>query len=382
MIWTIGGQQSRVAADLPHAALPQVSSAPSREREQKAFTAETGQTLNCFIHTLPTVLRPFPHFSHANFSDSQALSAIFCPEAGRRTCWDHTLQYWSSTLSMASRKRSSGNIYQFPLPLETGAESDRDVVDLAHQSSRPKNVIESRAEVVICGTFRKDQIGLRSAYEHLGDLGFKILSPTSVQIASEADGFVYMEGESRYDPQDIEIHHLEAIQRASFVWLHAPEGYVGTSGSLEVGFAHALGVPVYSQAVPADPILRSFVTLVSSPERLLDLALGSEAIPRPPLVSFQKYYKRAAIQRGYGHEDAKDTLVLMLEEMGELARAIRKRTGMVRHDPTGVSDEGLELADVFIYVVHLANILKVDLGKLVQQKELWNLRKFEKTLIK
>ena len=66
--------------------------------------------------------------------------------------------------------------------------------------------------------------------------------------------------------------------------------------------------------------------------------------------------------RGYSKEDAKDTLVLMLEEMGELARSIRKRAGLIRYGSYLDTDEGLELADVFLYVIHLANVLKIDLG--------------------
>jgi NTP pyrophosphatase (non-canonical NTP hydrolase) len=285
---------------------------------------------------------------------------------------------------MPSRKRANAKIYQFPLPLEDssallGPPEATLSEDRAVQTLRPG----APGEIVISGTFRKDPNGLRGAYEHLDALGFNILSPTSVSVESEADGFVFMEGESRYSPEDIETRHLNAIQQAVFVWLHAPEGYVGTSGSLEVGFAHAIGVPVYSQSEPADPILRSLVTVVPSPDSLIDIATrGPVSIPRPPLQAFQKYYQRAAIQRGYGREDAKDTLVLMLEEFGELARAIRKRTGLARHGAQTVSDEGLELADVFIYVVHMANVLEVDLSRLVQQKELWNLRKFEKSLVR
>ena len=33
------------------------------------------------------------------------------------------------------------------------------------------------------------------------------------------------------------------------------------------------------------------------------------------------------------------------------------------------------LSDVFIYVVHMANILNIDLGKAVQAKEILNIKK-------
>ena len=65
----------------------------------------------------------------------------------------------------------------------------------------------------------------------------------------------------------------------------------------------------------------------------------------------------------------------MVEEVGELARAIRKKGNLKRHGRPIREDEGLELADVFIYVIHLANVLGVNLSQVVKQKELLNIEK-------
>ena len=65
----------------------------------------------------------------------------------------------------------------------------------------------------------------------------------------------------------------------------------------------------------------------------------------------------------------------MLEEFGELARALRKHEQLTRHGADLATNEALELADVFIYVVHMANILNLDLSQAVQQKELINIQK-------
>lgn len=66
----------------------------------------------------------------------------------------------------------------------------------------------------------------------------------------------------------------------------------------------------------------------------------------------------------------------MIEEVGELARAIRKREKLIRHGPSGRVNESQELADVFMYVIHMANILGLDLGSAVRDKELLNITKF------
>jgi NTP pyrophosphatase (non-canonical NTP hydrolase) len=231
-------------------------------------------------------------------------------------------------------------------------------------------------DVVISGTYRKDFETLRHTYEEFLDLGCTILSPSNVSIVSEHDGFVYMRGEERETPEKIESRHLAAIQQANFVWLHTPEGYVGPTAALEIGFAHAAGVPVYATQAPSDKVLRSFVRVVESPANLLSGPLRSPAPPAPALKAFQEYYRRAALERGYAKEGPKDCLLLMVEEVGELARSLRKREKLVRHGSYQESNEAHELADVFLYVVHMANVLGFDLAHIVRDKEILNLKRF------
>jgi len=65
----------------------------------------------------------------------------------------------------------------------------------------------------------------------------------------------------------------------------------------------------------------------------------------------------------------------MVEEVGELAREIRKRERLVRHGASTGSSESRELADIFLYVIHMANVLDIDLARVVQDKELINLQR-------
>jgi NTP pyrophosphatase (non-canonical NTP hydrolase) len=231
-------------------------------------------------------------------------------------------------------------------------------------------------EVVLSGTYRKQFETLKQTYEEFQDLGCVILSPSNVSIVREENGFVYMRGEETQTPENIEERHLEAIQKANFVWLHAPDGYVGPTAALEVGFANAVGVPVYAREMPKDKILASFVRLTNSPSVVVNEQPGALEPPAPALKAFQQYYRRAAIQRGYTKEGPKECLLLMVEEVGELARALRKREKLVRHGTYEHSNEAQELADVFLYVVHMANVLGLDLASAVQKKEFINLEKF------
>ncbi|OGE83866.1 MAG: hypothetical protein A3B23_01270 [Candidatus Colwellbacteria bacterium RIFCSPLOWO2_01_FULL_48_10] len=87
------------------------------------------------------------------------------------------------------------------------------------------------------------------------------------------------------------------------------------------------------------------------------------------LADLQKYYKQKAEERGFGHESARDTLLLMTEELGELARAIRKHSGIKTDDKERIYAMEEELADILIYTLHLSNILGLDLEKAFWKKE-------------
>lgn len=271
-----------------------------------------------------------------------------------------------------SRQRSAPEAQVLLFP--SGEEVRPQVSDGRLGGERPESPL---ADVVLSGTFRKDLATLRAEFTELRDLGFRVLSPSSVDVVTEEGGFVYMKGETTQNPEQLESRHLQAITQAQFVWLHAPDGYIGPSASLEVGFARATGVPVFTRGPVSDQILRSFIQTVRSPSDVVSIVRDHRLPPPTPAVqAFQTYYAKAAVLRGYDRETAQNTLLLMLEEFGELARAIRKRERLARHSKSSVGDEAEELADVFIYVVHLANVLGLDLSKAVLSKERTNIARF------
>jgi NTP pyrophosphatase (non-canonical NTP hydrolase) len=283
---------------------------------------------------------------------------------------------------MPKRNSPNQNLLVFPGPgVDVGSYAEAGEAPRFSMSAAAAPALAIAAphhgvEVVLSGTYRKQFEALKRAYEEFRDLGCTILSPTNVSIVREEHGFVYMRGEETQTPASIEERHLEAIQKANFVWLHAPDGYVGPTAALEIGFANAVGIPVYSQEIPTDKMLASFVRLVDSPSVIVQLAPNLNEPPAPALKAFQEYYRRAAIQRGYTKEGPKECLLLMVEEVGELARALRKREKLVRHGAYDQSNEAQELADVFLYVVHMANVLGFDLATAVKQKEFVNVEKF------
>ena len=87
------------------------------------------------------------------------------------------------------------------------------------------------------------------------------------------------------------------------------------------------------------------------------------------LVKLQKYIWQMNIERGFDNEDASKKLVMLIEEIGELAKAVRKHVGMKFTDTTRQQEIREELADVQIVLLGLATVLKEDMFSAVIEKE-------------
>lgn len=238
--------------------------------------------------------------------------------------------------------------------------------------------LKKRPAAVVCGTFHRDLDGLKRDYDELLAIGTLVLSPVDLDFTGEREGFVYAAHEAHRSPEEIETDHLAAIASADFIWLHAPEGYVGLSASMELGVAHALGRPIFGRGRPQDVTLREFVEAVDSPEQAVKLVQESlTTTPTLGIAALQRYYATVAVRRGYASESIQDCMLLLTEEVGELARAVRKQVGLIRDSSAPVHEAAVELADLQLYLVHLANVMGVDLGQAVLAKEETNARRWE-----
>jgi NTP pyrophosphatase (non-canonical NTP hydrolase) len=241
---------------------------------------------------------------------------------------------------------------------------------LAQPTERSSEATPNPLDVVVCGSFRREIDLLRTDVVALSRAGCRVLSPVDVDFVLEREGFVYADDDQHLPPLEIERRHLERLRSSDFVWLHAPNGYLGSSGAFELGIASMAGVPVFCREAPSDVTLRHFVTVVESPE-----VAASESRARSPqsagapLAALQAYYGRVASRRGWGTEGPAECMLLLTEEIGELARAVRQMMGLARDSGKRSESVGEELADVQLYLVHLANAIGVDLASEVTAKE-------------
>jgi NTP pyrophosphatase (non-canonical NTP hydrolase) len=97
----------------------------------------------------------------------------------------------------------------------------------------------------------------------------------------------------------------------------------------------------------------------------------------PTLADFQKYIKEVGIERGWNKNDQLKIFLLFMEEIGELAKAIRNKMRLYTEKNKKIDDFELEgeFADVFNYFIDLANIMNIDLEPAIRKKEEQNAKR-------
>ena len=99
---------------------------------------------------------------------------------------------------------------------------------------------------------------------------------------------------------------------------------------------------------------------------------GMEISSETTLKELQEYIAQVCVERGFDMDSPSNKMVMLMEEVGELAKAVRKNIGMKFDKTTSRKDVAEEMADVLIVLVGLASILKIDLAEALENKEVKN----------
>lgn len=231
--------------------------------------------------------------------------------------------------------------------------------------------------VVISGSFKKFYDEIKIKIKEFEKIGMKVLSPSVSKIKNKNDDFVFLESDDTENLTTIEKNHLEAIYKADALYICNPGGYIGPSTAMELGWALGFGKQIFLQEKSEDSIFNNFKNEIASPKAVLQFLKErnkklSETINRySTLDHLQEYIEKVIIKRGFDKESVKDIFLLMVEEIGELGKAIRKYTGL-KIDPNSKEryyDVEREIADIFIYLLDLSNNCKIDLFTAFINKE-------------
>ena len=236
---------------------------------------------------------------------------------------------------------------------------------------------EGRPSIVISGSFRRYYNGIRDAIKQFESLGVEVLSPMHSNVVNPGEDFVILETDESTCPDKLEREHLKAICRADALYLYNPDGYIGPSSAMEVGWALALRKSVYLKEPCEDATLRYFARETATPEQIRSQLLGkrnglsNKLDPQSSLGTLQSYVQKVVTERGFAGEVPRDKVLLMLEEFGELAKALRKYTGLKIDEDRKerYTEMKYELADILFYLLDLANTCEIDLFEAFKEKE-------------
>ncbi len=246
-------------------------------------------------------------------------------------------------------------------------------------SASPKKGKGVSLTCTISGSFRRFLPQISAKMKECAEQGVVVLSPRSSEATREDAGFIFLRGE-RGDPKGIESSHLQAIRKSDFLYVVNPGGYIGPSATMEIGYALALSVPIFSLEPPSESVLAMFMRSEQSIEKV-KRALGDSIVVEIPrradLATLQAYMRKVVHLRGFDDESMRDVMLLLVEEVGELAKAIRREIGLKVGvtKPEDRKKVAHELADCLIYLLDIANLAEIDLDDAFRAKEEINTKK-------
>lgn len=96
------------------------------------------------------------------------------------------------------------------------------------------------------------------------------------------------------------------------------------------------------------------------------------------LKEVQNYIKNVIEIRGFDKQPVEQTMLLLIEEVGELAKAIRKNATTMKSDKNKLEHYDTiesEVADVFIVLTSVCNKLNINLYDAIKNKEEENIKR-------
>jgi len=89
----------------------------------------------------------------------------------------------------------------------------------------------------------------------------------------------------------------------------------------------------------------------------------------PTLKDLQDYVALAVKQRGFERDSVEQRFMLLLEEVGEFAKAARGHAGMKFAEDTKTKELEHEAGDVLNVLLGICNLLDIDLEQAYRDKE-------------
>ena len=139
-------------------------------------------------------------------------------------------------------------------------------------------IAEPNLKAAVSGSFHRHMESIAAVVQDLTSRSILVLSPADPRVVAAQGEFLFVASDRVRSVRLVQDRHLESIRAADFLWLVCPDGYVGSSATMEIGYAVHAGIPIFGTHAPSDLTLREYVIVVSSLTAAVDRV---EASPRP-----------------------------------------------------------------------------------------------------
>jgi len=226
-----------------------------------------------------------------------------------------------------------------------------------------------KLKATISGSFRKFLREIKQILNEFEKNEIEILSPKLSNVKSTENNFIIFEHENER-PKNLELNHLKAIEQSDFLYIVNPNGYIGNSCAMEIGFAIAHDIPIFTLEKPKEFIFSLFTQTERSISKIkpniqkIQNEKSQFFKNKFTLFMLQKFIKQFVYEKGFEKETIKDVLLLFIGEVLELMKSIQKNTDIkTKIEKDNLRDIEEEFADCLIYLLDLANLSNINLEK-------------------
>ncbi len=152
-------------------------------------------------------------------------------------------------------------------------------------------------KAAVSGSFHRHMSAIAAAVEELGEHSVRVLSPADPRVVAQQGDFLFVASDRVRSVRLVQDRHLESIRAAHFLWLVCPDGYVGQSASMELGFAAAVSVPIFAIHPPEDLTLRQYVKIVPAMASAIEVVNASSTSEKPGTLIINPH---ASIEEAHG----------------------------------------------------------------------------------
>lgn len=129
---------------------------------------------------------------------------------------------------------------------------------------------------VICGSFRKHLGQIMKLKEQLENSFVTVLSPAGHSAVNPGEEFVVLDSDPVTHPKLLQDSVFAKIRRSTFLVVANFDGYLGKAAILEIGYAVATGISIYSVEPVEDPNLNPYCRPLSEVFPNLDLSFKNK----------------------------------------------------------------------------------------------------------